>query len=180
MDSAHCEHFPAACLGLYIHKNSRGCATGDRPRYAPASCSCRHGRASTLMIAALICVVSIAALLQFFISYSRSIIAAYRKATLSDQVREVARITGDTLHGEQFGRLLQLVRLCPQKGDDQGDLSVVQSYYRLMGVVRALGRALSPALSRWAEPRSVHCEYVHVVTPLRRIARKRDAVDPLG
>lgn len=125
------------------------------------------------MIAALICVVSIAALLQFFISYSRSIIAAYHKATLSDQVREVAGITGDTLHGEQFGRLMQLVRLCPQKGDDQGDLSVVQSYYRLMGIFRALGRPLSPALSRWAEHERVNCVYFAAVALDRRIAYSR-------
>jgi len=125
------------------------------------------------MIAALICVVSIAALLQFFISYSRSIIAAYRKAALSDQVREVAGIAGDTLHGEQFGRLLQLVRLCPQKGDDQGDLSVVHSYYRLMGAFRFLGRVLWPALSRWAEHERVDCVYFAAVALDRRIAYSR-------
>ena len=125
------------------------------------------------MIAALICVISIAALLQFFISYSRSIIAAYQKSTLSDQVREVAGIQGETLQAEQFARLLQLVRLCPQKGDDRSDLAVVRGYYRLMGSFKAIGRAFSPALSNWAEHERVNCTYFAAVALDRRIAYSR-------
>lgn len=125
------------------------------------------------MIAALICVISVAALLQFFVSYSRSVIAAYRKSELSEQVREVAGIEGDQLKSEQFVRLLQLVRLCPQKGDDHGDLTVVRSYYRLMGWVKAIGRALSPGLSRWAEHERVNCTYFAAVALDRRIAYSR-------
>lgn len=125
------------------------------------------------MIAALICVISIAALLQFFISYSRSIIAAYRKSSLSEQVCEVAGIHEQTLESEQFVRLLQLVRLCPQKGDDSSDLRVVRSYYRLMGFFKAIGRALSPALSRWAEHERSDCAYFAAVALDRRIAYSR-------
>jgi hypothetical protein len=39
------------------------------------------------MIAALIVVISLAALLQFFISYCRSLLATYGKVELSEQVR---------------------------------------------------------------------------------------------
>jgi hypothetical protein len=42
-----------------------------------------------------------------------------------------------------------------------------------MGVFRALGRALSPALSRWAEDERVNCVYFAAVALDRRIAYSR-------
>lgn len=125
------------------------------------------------MIAALICVISVAALLQFFVSYSRSIIAAYRRSELSEQVREVAGIQNQELGGEQFSRLLQLVQLCPQKGDDQGDLAVVRTYYRMMGWLKAASRAFSTSIAQWAERERVNCTYFAAVALDRRIAYSR-------
>ncbi|MHB8754180.1 MAG: hypothetical protein ACYC92_04380 [Candidatus Acidiferrales bacterium] len=126
------------------------------------------------MIAALICVISIAALLQFFISYSRSIIAAYRKSDLSEQVREVVGIDGQNVGSDQFGRLVQLIRLCPQKGDDQTDLRVVGVYYWMMGVLRSTARTLAPRITSWAERERVDCAYFVAVALDRRIAYSRD------
>ncbi|MHB8527335.1 MAG: hypothetical protein ACYDD2_14430 [Candidatus Acidiferrales bacterium] len=126
------------------------------------------------MIAALICVISIAALLQFFISYSRSIIAAYRKSDLSEQVREVVGIEGQNVGSDQFGRLVQLIRLCPQKGDDQTDLRVVGIYYWMMGVLRSTARTLAPRITSWAERERVDCAYFVAVALDRRIAYSRD------
>lgn len=125
------------------------------------------------MIAALICVISIAALLQFFVSYSRSVIAAYRKSELSEQVREVAGIDGEQIRSEQFGQLVQLVRLCPQKKDDRGDLAVVRVYYRMMGWVGAIARSFAPSIREWAEAERVNCTYFAAVALDRRIAYSR-------
>ncbi|HKV28701.1 MAG TPA: hypothetical protein VJN90_10560 [Candidatus Acidoferrales bacterium] len=126
------------------------------------------------MIAALICVISLAALLQFFISYSRSIIAAYRKSDLSEQVREVVGIEGQHVSSDQFGRLVQLIRLCPQKGDDQTDLKVVGVYYWMMGLLRSAARALAPRITAWAERERADCAYFVAVALDRRIAHSRD------
>ena len=126
------------------------------------------------MIAALICVASIAALLQFFMAHCRSVIAVYRKAELSEQVREVAGIEGQNVSSDQFGRLVQLVRLCPQKSDDQTDLKVVGVYYRLMGILRSVGRAFSSRISAWAESERSACAYFAAVALDRRIANSRD------
>ena len=126
------------------------------------------------MIAALICVISVAALLQFFISYSRSIIAAYRKSDLSEQVREVVGIEGRQVSSEQFGRLVQLVRLCPQKGADQTDLKVVGVYYWMMGVLRSAARSLAPRITSWAEHERSDCAYFVAVALDRRIAYSRE------
>ena len=127
-----------------------------------------------MMIAALIFVVSLAVLLQFFVSYSRSIIAAYRKSELSEQVREVVGIQGQQVGSEEFGRLIQLVRLCPQRSDDQADLKVVGLYYRMLGVLRTLSRSLAPQVFSWAEQERMDCTYFVAVALDRRIAYSRD------
>lgn len=126
------------------------------------------------MIAALIFVVSFAVLLQFFVSYSRSIIAAYRKSELSEQVREVVGIEDQKVGSEEFGRLIQLVRLCPQKSDDQTDLRVVGLYYRMLGGLRALTKSISPQIFKWAEQERMDCTYFVAVALDRRIAYSRD------
>jgi hypothetical protein len=126
------------------------------------------------MIAALIFVVSLAVLLQFFVSYSRSIIAAYRKSELSEQVREVVGIEGQEVGSEEFGRLVQLVRLCPQKSDDQSDLRVIGLYYRMLGLLRAMAKSIAPRLSSWADRERTDCTYFVAVALDRRIAYSRD------
>lgn len=126
------------------------------------------------MIAALIFVVSFAVLLQFFVSYSRSIIAAYRKSELSEQVREVVGIEDQKVGSEEFGRLVQLVRLCPQKSDDQADLKVVGLYYRMLGGLRALTKSISPQIFKWADEERMDCTYFVAVALDRRIAYSRD------
>lgn len=125
------------------------------------------------MIAALICVISLALLLQFFVAYSRSVIAAYQKAELSEQVREVAGIDGEQVRSEQFGQLVQLVRLCPQKSDDHGDLTVVRIYYGMMGWLGAIARTLAPEIGKWAESERINCTYFAAVALDRRIAYSR-------
>ncbi len=126
------------------------------------------------MIAALICVISVAVFLQFFVSYSRSIIAAYRKSDLSEQVREVVGIEGQNVSSDQFGRLVQLIRLCPQKGDDQTDLKVVGVYYWMMSALRSTARTLAPRVTSWAERERADCAYFVAVALDRRIAHSRD------
>lgn len=126
------------------------------------------------MIAALICVISVAALLQFFVSYSRSIVAAYRKSNLSEQVREVVGIEGENVSSDQFGRLVQLIRLCPQKADDRVDLKVIGLYYRMMGALRSTARTLAPRVTSWAERERADCAYFVAVALDRRIAYSRD------
>ena len=47
------------------------------------------------LTAAFICVVSLSAFLQFFISYCRSILATGSKVALSDRVREITGLSSD-------------------------------------------------------------------------------------
>ena len=126
------------------------------------------------MIAALISVVSLAALLQFFVSYCRSVIAASSREELSEQVREVTGIASQAVAGDEFQRLLQLARLCPERGDDRTEIRAVGAYYRLLNLMRAAFRSLAPGLVSWAELERQHCSYFAAVALDRRIAHSRD------
>ncbi len=126
------------------------------------------------MIAALIGIFSIAALLQFFVSYCRSVIAAYSKVELSDQVREVAGITAQPVNGDEFRRLISLVRLCPERGDDGMEIRLVGAYHRMLSGARGALRSIVPAIAAWAEREREHCSYFAAVALDRRIAFSRD------
>lgn len=126
------------------------------------------------MIPALIFVVSAVALFQFFVSYCRSLVAAYSKVELSEQTREVAGIEDHIVAGDDFHRLLQLVGLCPEPGDDKMEIWSVRNYYRLLNALRAVFRPLAPSVSEWAERERVGCSYFAAVTLDRRITYNRD------
>src|SRR5580692_665351 len=126
------------------------------------------------MIAALICVISIAAFLQFFVSYCRSILASSRKFELSDRVREVTGIADHDVAADDFNRLLQLVRLCPERGDDRSELRAVGTYYGLLGALNRVSRPVAPRFAVWVEQERKSCSYFAAVALDRRISYSRD------
>lgn len=126
------------------------------------------------MIAALICVISAAACLQFFVSYCRSILASSRKAELSERVREVTGIVGPEVAAGDFQRLLQLVRLCPERGDDRTEIRAVGTYYTLLRGIILISRSAMPKLCAWAESERQSCSYFAAVVLDRRISYSRD------
>jgi hypothetical protein len=122
------------------------------------------------MMASFILLFSAGALAQFFVSYCRSILVTYSKVELSPEALEVAGITLDQIHGGEFARLLGLVRIAPDPGDDRMELRTVKLYYSL---VRLAGFALSPFVSAvrdWSERESARCAYFVAVALDRRIA----------
>jgi hypothetical protein len=126
------------------------------------------------MIAALILLVSVAALLQFFVSYCRSVIAACSKKELSEQAREVTGIENRLVRGDEFHRLVQLVHLCPEPGDDQNEIRAVRGYFGLLSLLRVVFNNLAPAVTKWAERERAGCAYFAAVALDRRIAYSRD------
>ena len=127
------------------------------------------------MMAALIFVISVAALLQFFVSYCRSLIASCSKKELSEQARQVTGIENQHhVRGDEFARLLQLVSLCPEPGNDHNKIRAVRAYYRLLNLLRALLRPLAPAVVMWAERERAGCAYFAAVTLDYRIAYNQE------
>lgn len=126
------------------------------------------------MIAAFILVVSTVFLLQFFVTYCRSLIAAYRQVDLSEDAREVTGIEDHIVSGDDFRRLLQLVWLCPEPRDDRLEIGAVRTYYALLGLLRAIGRSMAPTIAPWVEREREGCSYFAAVALDRRIAHNRD------
>ena len=135
------------------------------------------GHISTFSLAAMmpgiILVVSLAALLQFFISYCRSLIAASVKQPISADVRDVAGIAR-TASGEDFGRIIQLLRLCPAHPHDRSEIRALGTYFRLLGFLSVSAGKLMPSLMSWAETERGQCAYFAAVALERRIAFSRD------
>jgi hypothetical protein len=111
---------------------------------------------------------------QLIAAYCRSILASSRRVELSDRVREVGGFRGDSVTVADFGRLLQLVRLCPERGDDHGDIRAVGAYYRVLRVMNHLTSSIVPRIAAWANGECERCSYFAAVALDRRISYSRD------
>lgn len=125
------------------------------------------------MMAAIILAISVATLLQFFVSYCRSLIAASAKHALSAEVQDVAGL-GNRTSGEDFARVVQLLRLCPDRREDRGEIRAIGAYFQLLDLVRATLAKTAPSLLAWTERERGQCTYFAAVTLDRRIAFSRD------
>jgi hypothetical protein len=125
------------------------------------------------MITSLIFVISFLTLLQFFVSYSRSLIAESRRYELSAEAREICGLPVKTLAGDQFRRLVQLIALCPEPRGDRHKVQTVAAYFTLLGLARVALRWMIPSTTRWIESERGGCAYVAAVVLDRRIAYTR-------
>jgi hypothetical protein len=126
------------------------------------------------MIASLIFVISFAALLQFFILHCRSILAYSRRIELSDRIREVTGIANQDVAAGDFERLLQLVRLCPERGDDGKEIRVVGAYYTILNFLERITKPVIPSMAAWIQSERRGCSYFAAVALDRRISYSRD------
>ncbi len=129
------------------------------------------------MMAVSILIFSVGALLQFFFSYCRSLIAASSKVELSDSAREVTAIENHHVTGDDFYRLHQLVHLCPETGGDTFGLRAIRAYHAMLGLLQPAFQTLAPAAAGWAERERASCAYFAAVALDARIARTRDLLE---
>lgn len=129
------------------------------------------------MIASLILVFSVAVFVQFFVFYTRSLIAASSKHSLSESVREIAGIAGPRVQTAQFARLLQLVELCPGPGNDEMGIRAVRAYFGILSLmISMLTRLPSAAIAKaaaWAEGERTSCAYFAAAALDQRMAYSR-------
>jgi hypothetical protein len=136
------------------------------------------------MIAALICVVSLAALVQVFVSYCRSVLASSGKTELSDRLLEVADVGDRNLTADDFNRFMQLVRLCPEQNADHAGVRAILIYYRLLKIIGRLFGGLISGVNAWTERERRSCSHFAAVVLDRCISSSRSlftqqAGDPL-
>lgn len=126
------------------------------------------------MIAALILAASTISLLQFFVFYCRSIIAASRTQVLSVQTRDVTGIVDARVAGDDFHRILELVQLCPDRREDRLHIRAIHGYYGLLNLLRLTLARMLPDVGAWTERERGSCAYFAAVTLDRRIAFSRN------
>ncbi len=132
------------------------------------------------MIPGLMFLISGLTLLQFFVSYSRSLIAESRVHELSEETREICGLTAIAAPTDQFRRLLRLLDLCPEHGESGFEVRAVALYFGLLGLARnLLGWAL-PSFASWIDRERGWCAYAAAVALDRRIAYSRSMMTQLA
>ena len=125
------------------------------------------------MIAALILGCSIVFFLQFFVPYCRSLIAASSRHVLSPEVQDVTGLSTPA-SGEDFDRVVQLLRLCPDRPEDRGEIRAIGVYFGMLNFLKAASRSIAPSVRAWTERERGRCTYFAAVTLDRRVAFSRD------
>jgi len=124
------------------------------------------------MMAAMIFVVSMVTLLMFFVSYCRSLMAAYSRHALSNEVRDVTGIK-DLPTARDYVKVMQLLQLCPERPDDRAGLRAVSIYFDILDVTQRSIARLVPQLRNWTEHERASCANFAAVALDRRIAFNR-------
>ena len=125
------------------------------------------------MIAALVLGCSIIFFLQFFVPYCRSLIAASSSHVLSPEVQDVTGLTTPA-SGEDFHRVVQLLRLCPDRPEDRGEIRAIGVYFSMLNFLTAVSRSIAPSVRNWTERERGRCTYFAAVALDRRVAFSRD------
>lgn len=116
----------------------------------------------------IILTLSTAGVFQFSVGHCRSILAAYADFAVSPRTRELACIAEGAMSGEDFGKLLGLIRLCPTRFDDSAKLAFVRFYFAALGIAGLVGGLPSRA-ARWMESERASCAHAAAVMLDRRV-----------
>ena len=122
-----------------------------------------------MFTSAFILVVVVVALWQFSFAYCRTLLATYSKVELSGKVEEIMGVTVDTIEPREFDRLMVLVRVAPDPGDDSAEIAAVSLYYRIMRLGAVITSRLHAGASHWFRGELARCSYFAAVTLDRRL-----------
>jgi hypothetical protein len=125
------------------------------------------------MMAGIILACSLVLLMQFFVSYCRSLIAVSAKQVLSPEVKDVTGIQR-LASGDDFMRVMQLLQLCPERPEDRNSVQAIGDYFRLLNFLRATIARFVPSMQDWTDSERGHCAYFAAVALERRISFSRD------
>jgi Na+-transporting methylmalonyl-CoA/oxaloacetate decarboxylase gamma subunit len=125
------------------------------------------------MIPGLIFVLLFLTMLQFFVSYTHSLILESQGHELSERACEICGFTAKPVAGNEFRRLQQLIALCPRLAADGYKIRAVALYFGLLGLTRILLKWLMPSATVWIEKERGGCAYFAAVDLDRRIVYSR-------
>jgi hypothetical protein len=117
------------------------------------------------MVAALVLVISIAALSQFAMSYLRSMLTGAAAHMISEQVMDAAGIEKRPVSGEDFGELTRLHR---HAAGDSCSAGFVRFYYQAVRAIGSLAGLNASSIAGWAEREMSLCsQYVGMLIDQR-------------
>jgi len=122
-----------------------------------------------MIFSIFILVFGAAALMQFSLAYCRTLLLTYEKVELSAKAREIIGLDGADIEPNAFHRLMVIVRLAPDPGDDAMEIRTVGLYYRLASLAGWLSSPLSSRVSAWFEKELERCSYFAAVALDRRL-----------
>jgi hypothetical protein len=117
------------------------------------------------MFSAMLLAISIVALAQFALYYWRAVLTGVASQPISNRVLEAAKLEEPNLHGNDFEKLAELLKLTPELHGNGGHLGPVRVYYNMVGFFSSL----SPAFSAWCEEERVLCARYAAVRVDRRL-----------
>lgn len=120
------------------------------------------------MVSILILIFSVIAMFQLGLSYCRSVLAGFTECGISGRTREMGALGEGALRGEDFCRLLSLIRVCPHPGNDGSQLLFVRLYFMLLGTIGKLG-GISQKLVEWTVAERRNCAHAAAVMLDRRV-----------
>jgi len=137
-----------------------------------------------MLTAGIIAAASLVALLPLFVSYCGTVLSSARSEPLSERVSTLIGSCDADLAAQDFDRVLQLVRLCPEHEADRVGVGAVTIYYRALQAGGRLCGGLSPRLADWTERECGDCAHFAAMVLDRCISSSRSlftrqASDPL-
>ncbi len=123
-----------------------------------------------MIVSILILLFSIGALAQFSIAYCHTLLIAYGKVEVSNRTQKLIDINIQEVDPMAFGRLMQLVRMAPDPGDDSAEIRIIHAYFHVMSLVRVVLSPISKYVARWTYGELSRCAYFAAVTFDRRMS----------
>jgi len=126
------------------------------------------------MISFLVGAISVFAVIQFFISYCRSILTAAGRIELSPRVMNAADLPTPKPEEEEFDRLLELAELCPVPGRGTPETGAIVAYHNALGVLRHVAAGRLRGVDRWVDHERSRCTYFAAVVLDQRMGFTQD------
>ena len=73
-----------------------------------------------------------------------------------------------------YARVVQLLKLCPERQEDRAGLQAVDIYYSWLTMTRRMLAWIAPSMRSWTEHEQACCAYFAAVALDRRIAHSRE------
>jgi hypothetical protein len=122
-----------------------------------------------MIISVLILTFVVATLVQFSFAYCRTLLVTYGKVELSSKVQELIAANNERIDPLAFHRLMVMVWVAPDPGDDAMEIRTIGFYYRLVRVACWLSAAFSPGLCETFQAELSRCSYFAAVSLDRRL-----------